>query len=66
MAFWKSETGGSTKPKIQTEVAELINPESQTPQSKIKTGTNRFFKTIRNTFPNIGEVFLLSNHLFTS
>jgi hypothetical protein len=38
MAFWKSETasGGSTKPKIQ-KVAELINPESQTPQSKIKT-----------------------------
>jgi hypothetical protein len=30
--------------KIQTEVAELINPESQTPQSKIKNaGTNPFF-----------------------
>jgi hypothetical protein len=44
MAFWKSETasGGSTKPKIQTEVAELINPESQTPQSK-NAGTNPFF-----------------------
>jgi hypothetical protein len=46
MAFWKSETasGGSTKPKIQ-KVAELINPESQTPQSKIKTLVlTRFFK----------------------
>jgi hypothetical protein len=38
MAFWKSETasGGSTKPKIQTEVAELINPESQTSKQNKK------------------------------
>jgi hypothetical protein len=50
----ETASGGSTKPKIQTEVAELINPESQTPQSKIKNaGTNPFFLklTIRNTFP---------------
>jgi hypothetical protein len=41
------------KTKNSKEVAELINPESQTPQSKIKNaGTNPFFLklTIRN-FP---------------
>jgi hypothetical protein len=55
--------------KIQTEVAELINPESQTPQSKIKNaGTNPFFLKLNKKYlSNIGEgIFLLSNHLFTS
>jgi hypothetical protein len=45
MAFWSPETASEDlqNQKIQTEVAELINPESQT-LSKIKNaGTNRFF-----------------------
>jgi hypothetical protein len=48
----ETASGGSTKPKIQTEWPH--KSESQTPQSKIKNaGTNPFFLklTIRNTFP---------------
>jgi hypothetical protein len=47
--------------KIQTEVAELINPESQTPQSKIKTLVLTVFFKINNKkyLPNIGEGFFL-------